>query len=258
MKKIITKVLLVMAVAAGLAGCGSNSASTSTTTANKTYVIATDATYAPFEYEKDGKYVGIDMDLIAAIAKTEGFKYRIKPMDFSGIIPALQANQIDGAIAGMGITNDRKKVLDMSVGYYDSGLAAVVKNSNNSIKSEADFKGKTFAVKKGTSGAKYAETIKDKYGINIKYFNDTPSMMQEVKNGNADVALEDYPVIAYMISVDPNMGLKIVGNKLTDQQFGFAVKKGNDKELLNAFNDGIKKLKANGEYDKIVAKYIKK
>lgn len=261
MKKILAKVSIIAAIAVGLVGCGNSSTATNGTSNkkfSKKYTIATDATYAPFSFEKDGKYTGIDVDILAAVAKVEGFEYELKPMDFKGIIPAIQSNQLDGAIAGMGITDERKKVLDMSEGYYEAGIAAVIKKDNNEIKSEADFKGKIFAVKKGTSGAKYAETNKDKLGVTIRYFDDTPSMMQEVKNGNADVTFEDYPVIAYMVSVDPNSGLKIAGDKLTKQDFGFAVKKDNNKELLDAFNSGLKKLKENGEYDKIIGKYIKK
>ena len=261
MKKVIVTALIVATVAMGLVGCGKKNTpanSNSDKKFSKKYVIATDATYAPFEYEKDGKYTGIDIDLLASVAKLEGFEYELKPMDFKGIIPALQANQIDGAIAGMGITDERKNVLDMSNGYFESGLSAVAKKDNDKIKSEADFKGKIFAVKKGTLGAKFAEDNKDKLGITIKYFNDTPSMMLEVKNANADITFEDYPVIAYMISVDPNSNLKIVGEKMLKQDYGFAVKKGSNKELLDAFNNGIKKLKDNGEYDKIIGKYIKK
>jgi glutamine transport system substrate-binding protein len=261
MKKTMAKILIVTTVMIGLVGCGNSSTGTSNNSdkkISKKYVIATDATYAPFEYEKDGKYIGIDIDLLASIAKVEGFEYELKPMDFKGIIPALQAEQIDGAIAGMGITDERKNVLDMSSGYFESGLSAVAKKDNDKIKSEADFKGKIFAVKKGTLGAKYAEENKDKLGITINYFNDTPSMMQEVKNGNADITFEDYPVIAYMISVDPNSNLKIVGEKITKQDYGFAVKKGSNKELVDAFNDGLKKIKDNGEYDRIVGNYIKK
>lgn len=257
----ISKILIIAIVTMGLAGCGNTTTSqnkNSDKKFSKKYVISTDATYAPFEYEKDGKYIGIDIDLLASIAKIEGFQYELKAMDFKGIIPALQAGQIDGAIAGMGITDERKIVLNMSDGYFESGLSAVAKKGNDKIKSEADFKGKIFAVKKGTLGAKYAEENKGKLGITIKYFNDTASMMQEVKNGNADVTFEDYPVIAYMISVDPNSNLKIIGNKITKQNYGFAVKRGNNTELVEAFNDGLKKLKASGEYDKIVGKYIKK
>lgn len=261
MKKLTGIILSMVVVMSVFAGCGKKDSATANANSSETkkkYVISTDATYAPFEFEKDGKRIGIDIDLLDAVAKLEGFDYELKAMDFKGIIPALQAKQIDGAIAGMSITEERKKVLDMSEGYFESGLAMVVKAGNDSIKSVDDLKGKTFAVKKGTAGAKFAEDNKEKLGSNITYFNDTPSMFQEVKNGNADVTIEDYPVIAYMITVDTNSGLQIAGEKLTKADYGFAVKKGENKELLAAFNDGLKKLKANGEYDKIVAKYIKK
>lgn len=260
MKKSFAIISMSLLIILGTAGCGNSTSKTSSASeqkSSKTYVIATDATYAPFEFSKDNTYVGIDIDLLDAISKTEGFTYKLSPMDFKGIIPALQANQIDGAIAGMSITEERKKVLDFSEGYFESGLSAVVKDGGK-VKSLADLNGKVFAVKKGTAGAKYAEDNKDKLGASIKYFNDTPSMFQEVKNGNADVTFEDYPVIAYMISVDTNSGLSIAGDKITKADYGFAVKKGQNKELVDMFNDGLKKLKANGEYDKIVAKYIKK
>lgn len=259
MKRLTALILSVSMAAAVFTGCSSSNAGTqaNTNTAKK-YVIATDAKYAPFEFEQNGKYVGIDVDLLDAISKLEGFSYELKPMDFEGIIPGLQANQIDGAIAGITITDARKQVLDFSDGYFESGLSAVAKADNTKINSLNDFNGKIFAVKKGTEGAKYAEDNKDKLNAQIRYFDDSPSMFQEVKNGNADITFEDYPVVAYMIAQDKNSGIKIVGDKLSKAYYGFAVKKGSNPELIQKFTDGLKKLKANGEYDKIVAKYIGK
>jgi len=256
-KKNILQLALASILAVSLLSGCSSAPKESTTTAKK-YTISTDATYAPFEYEKDGKYVGIDMDILAAIAKSEGFEYELKPMNFKGIIPALTANQIDAAIAGISITDARKKVVDFSEGYYESGLSAVVSEKNTTIKSIADLNGKIFAVKKGTSGSTFAETNQDKYKGTIKYFDDTPAMFQEVINGNADVTFEDYPVVAYRISMDAKSGLRIAGEKINKDNYGFAVKKGQNAELLTKFNAGLKKIKANGEYDKIIAKYIKK
>lgn len=261
MKKKSLLLLASIALFSILYGCSKTSkesSSVSKDVAEKKFIIATDATYAPFEFQKDRKYIGIDLDILDSISKLEGFKYELRPMDFKGIIPAIQSNQIDGAIAGINITDERKKVLDFSDGYYESGLAAVVKKGNSQIKSSEDLKGKILAVKKGTAGAKYAEDNKDKYNLTINYFNDTPSMFQEVKNGNADATFEDYPVIAYTITLDPNFGLEIAGEKITKANYGFAVKKDSNKELLTMFNDGLKKIKENGEYDKIISKYIKK
>ena len=253
LKKALALLTAVTILGATFVGCSKKDEG-----ASKKYVIATDATFAPFEYEKDGKYIGIDMELLEAISKSENFQYELKPMNFKGIIPGMTSNQIDAAIAAMSITDERKKSLDFSDPYFDAGISIVVKADNDKIKSADDLKGKIFAVKKGTAGAKFAEENKDKYGATIRYFDDSPSMFQEVINGNADVTFEDYPVIAYKISTDSAPTLKVVGDRLTKDQYGFAVVKGKNKELLDKFNAGLKKLKENGEYDKILAKYIKK
>ena len=86
------------------------------TSEKKVYKIGTDVIFAPFEFEKDGKYVGIDIEILDAIAKAEGFEYTLSPMNFNGLIPAISSDQLDGAIAGMTITDERKEVLDFSEG----------------------------------------------------------------------------------------------------------------------------------------------
>lgn len=269
-KKMYSITVFLVAVAVLLAGCSSNNnsnananqASNNVATEEqspfegKKFIIATDATYAPFEFEQDDKYVGIDVELLAAIAELEGFEYELKPMDFKGIIPALTSNQIDAAMSGMTITDERKKTLDFSEGYFESGTSAIVNIDNTDIASAADFKDKVFSVKKGTVGAKYAEEHKDEYNATIRYFDDTPSSFQEVSNKNADVTFEDYPVIAYMLSVTPDAKLRIAIPKLAVEYYGFAVSKGKNEQLLAAFNSGLKKIQENGEYDKIVAKYL--
>ena len=108
------KMLKVMALLSLLMLVVSCGGSTGATGAAKKYIIATDATYAPFEFQENGKYIGIDVDLITEIAKAEGFEFELKPMDFGGIIPALQSGQIDGAIAGASITDERKKSVDFA------------------------------------------------------------------------------------------------------------------------------------------------
>ncbi len=83
-------------------------------------------------------------------------------------------------------------------------------------------------------------------------------MFQAVENGNTDFLMEDYPVIAYKIKVDSGARLKIVGDKLDAVNYGFAVKKGENQDLLKKFNEGLKKLKDDGKYDQIVGQYIGK
>lgn len=256
MKKIVLMIMAFVVSTSVMVGCGKENANNQNT--NKKYIIATDAKYAPFSFEKDNKYVGIDVEIFDAIAKVENIQYELKPMDFKGIVPGMQSNQIDGAIAGISMTDDRKKILDFSEGYIEAGISAVVKDTNSSINNIDDIKGKVWAIKKGTAGSKFAEENKDKYGATIKYFDDTPSMFQEIVNGGSEVTFEDYPVISYKLKVDSKSNLKIVGDKVVKVDYGFAVKKGENKELLSKFNEGLKKIKENGEYDKIVSNYIKK
>ncbi len=255
-KSIIGLVLSAVMAFGVLAGC--QKADASKEDASKKYIIACDSKYAPFSFEEGGKYKGIDVELLEAIAKAEGFEYELKPMDFSAIIPGLTSNQLDGAIAGMSITEERKKALDFSEGYFESGLSIVANAKNASLNGLNDLNGKSAAIKKGTAGSQFAEDNQSKYSLKLNYFDDSPTMFLDVENGNSDFLLEDYPVIAYKIKVDGSSKLKIAGDKLSSVDYGFAVNKGKNAELLKKFNDGLKKLKENGEYDKIVGQYIGK
>lgn len=257
MKKFISIVLTSFVVFT--LSCGPKQENTAQSAADKIYTIATDAKYPPFSMEnKDGKYVGVDVELLAAIAKEEGFKYELKPMDFSGIIPGLVSGQLDGAIAGMTITKERKKSVDFSAGYIKSGLSIVVNKKDTAVKEFTDLKGKVAAVKKGTTGANWAEDNKDKYGFTVRYFDDSPATMLAVTNGNADFLLEDYPVIAYetKIGKQEHLRIAIAHVEETPPEYGFAVSKDKNPELLKKFNDGLKKINDNGTYNKIINEYL--
>ena len=251
--KVLTMAMSVLMVGALFVGCGKSKEDVE----GKKYLIATDSKYAPFSFEEDGKYQGIDVEVLAAIAEESKFEYELKPMDFNAIIPGLTSNQLDGAIAGMSITDERKQSLDFSDGYFESGLSIVVKGDNTTINSVNDIKDKTVAVKKGTAGEKWALENESTYNLNVVHFEDSPSMFLAIQGGNADFALEDYPVIAYKIKVDSNNELKIVGEKVTTADYGFAVNKGKNSELLKKFQEGLKAIKENGKYDEILSKYIK-
>jgi polar amino acid transport system substrate-binding protein len=254
MKKLgLFSLLLILSIF--IAACGSKETADEKDKGGKVYKVGVDTTYPPFEFKEGNDYKGIDIELINAIAKNQDFKIELSPMDFGGIIPAMQANQLDVAIAGMSITDERKKVVDFSTPYFDAGLTVVVKEDNSSIKSVEDLKGKKIAVKKGTTGAKYATDNAEKLGITVVQFNDSPAMFQEVSNGNADALIEDYPVISYAIA-QKDLGLKIVGDRLNGDQYGIAVLKGENADLLKKINTGLAELKKDGTYDKIIKTYL--
>ncbi|WP_370630914.1 amino acid ABC transporter substrate-binding protein/permease [Paeniglutamicibacter sp. Y32M11] len=253
---------LLRAVIAGLAGVfvllgGAGAAMAQPSDSNvegKNFVIGTDTTFAPFEFRANGELVGIDMDLLQAIAKDQGFSVDIKSLGFSAALAALSSNQVDGVIAGMSITDDRKAIYDFSEPYFESGVQMAIAKTDDSIKGYEDLAGKTVVAKTGSEGETYAKSIAGEYGFTVKSLDQSATMYESVKSGSAVAVFDDYPVLAYGVS--QNNGLTTVTEKVPGGSYGFAVNKGQNPALLAAFNDGLAKLKANGEYDKILDKYL--
>lgn len=220
------------------------------------YVIATDTTFAPFEFtDENGDFVGIDVELLAAIAEDQGFEYELQSLGFNAAVTALETSQADAVIAGMSITDERKEKYNFSDPYYDSGVVMAIAADNEEIKSYADLKGKTVAVKSGTEGQTFAESIKEQYGFTVDVLEGSGLMYEAVKSGNAVACFEDYPVMGYGIS--QGNGLKMVTDMEQGSSYGFAVLKGaGNDDLVEKFNAGLKNLKENGKYQAILDKYI--
>jgi len=220
--------------------------------ADKKLIVATDTAFVPFEFKQGDKYVGFDIDLWDAVAKEMKVSYELKPMDFGGIIPALQTHNIDLALAGITITPERKKAIDFSDGYYNSGLMVMVKKDNDSIKSVADLKDKTVAVKSGTSSVDYMKAnVKTK---DLRQFPNIDSAYMELGTGRADAVMHDTPNILYFIKTAGNGQFKAVGDSLAGQQYGIAFPQGSD--LREKANAALKTIKANGTYAAIYKKWF--
>lgn len=214
-------------------------------------VVATDTAFVPFEFKEGDKYVGFDIDLWDAIAKDIGVTYTLQPMDFNGIIPALQTKQVDVGLAGITIKDERKKVIDFSDGYYDSGFLLMVP-TDSAIKGPEDLKGKTLAVKTGTSATDYAkENFKDS---ELRLFPNSDNAYLEVATGRADAAMHDTPNVLYYIKTNGQGKVKTVGAQMMAQQYGMAFPKGS--ELVAQVNASLTKLKADGTYTTIYKKWF--
>ncbi|MFJ2551353.1 amino acid ABC transporter substrate-binding protein/permease [Microbacterium sp. NPDC087591] len=243
---------LTALVAAGALLGGASAASAAD--APDTYVIGTDTTFAPFEFtDKDGDLVGIDMDLLRAIAKDQGFEVEIRQLGFDAAVQALQANQVDAVMAGMSITDERKKAFDFSDPYFTSGIQLGVLASSD-VQSLDDLDGKAVAVKTGTQGQTFAEENQEKYGFRVTPYQDTTDMVDAVKAGQAVGYFEDFPVLAY--GIQQGSGFRLIGEPELGGEYGFAVNKGLNPELLEMFNAGLANLQASGEYDTIVDRYL--
>lgn len=233
-------------------------AATDTTASDKKWVIATDTVFKPFEYtNEDGEFVGIDVDILAAIAEDQGFEYDLQSLGWDGAVAAVQSGQADAIIAGATIKQER---IDsgwiFSDGYYDATQTFVVAKDSD-IKSFDDLAGKNVAVKNGTAGMDFANSLKDQYGFTITVFEDSPTMYNDVLLGNSAACVEDTPIMAASIK-EGGLELQIPeGMESEGAPYGFAIMNPDNQELLDMFDAGLANIKENGKYQEILDKYLK-
>ena len=223
----------------------------------KKWIIASDTVFKPFEYtDASGNFVALAVALLAAVAADQGFDYELKSLGWDAAIAACQAGQADGMIAGASITEERKASgWIFSDGYYNATQSMTVA-ADSDITGFDGLKGKDVAVKTGTQGAAYAESLKDQYGFNIVYFEDSPTMYQAVTGGQCVACFEDTPIMQASIK-DGGLALKVLdGTANAGGDYGFAIFNADNQKLIDMFNAGLANIKANGKYDEILAKYL--
>ncbi len=221
--------------------------------AEKILRVATEPTFAPFEFTDDkGEFVGFDMDLIRAMGKEAGYKVEIQHIGFDALIPSLQTNIIDCAASGITITEARSKVVTFSAPYYTAGLQVLVSVDNTDIKGYTDLKGKKIACQIGTTGENKSRQVD---GATVVAYNTNVEACMELVNGGADAVINDAPVIAFYLKTPAGKKCKAVGDILEAEEYGFAFNKNNVK-LIKDMNKALATLKKNGEYDRIYAKWF--
>lgn len=266
-KKILAVVLVAMFAVGVLAACGNSGGGDTPApagsggasggeTAKKHYIIATDTVFAPFEFDdEDGNFVGIDLDLFAAIAEDQGIDYEIQRVGWDSAIAMCQAGQADGMIAGASITEERKgNGWIFSDGYYDDNQSMAVA-ADSDITGFAELAGKQVVVKNGTMSDQYATELADQYGFTVVRVDDDDMMYQQVSGGQAAACFNDTVVLEQ--NIKKGVPLKVVeGTANEGAQYGFAIFDPANQELIDLFNAGLANVKASGKYDEILAKYL--
>ena len=248
-----------------LIGCSSTQNAEDATTpastaeeSSRVWIVATDTVFKPFEYTNEqGEFVGIDVDILAAIAEDQGFEYDMQSIGWDGAVAAVQSGQADAIMAGATIREERIEAgWIFSDGYYDATQTFVVA-AGSDITSLEDLRGQTIAVKNGTAGADYAESLREEYDFQIVVFDDSPTMYQDVILGNSAACVEDTPIMAATIKED-GIALQIPeGMESEGAPYGFAIMNPANQELLDMFNAGLKNIRENGIYDSILDTYLK-
>lgn len=249
MKKIMA-VLLILVMVLSLGACGQKEANT--------YKVAMEPTFPPFDtINKDTQELeGFDVDMMNAIAEDQGFKIDWVNLGFDGLIPSLNAGNIDAIASGMNASKARRAEVDFSETYYDSGLVVAVKAGNKDIKSVDDLTPEMKAgAQIGTTGADKVTKLKDAGKIKeAKIYNGLDVAIMDLQNGAIQALINDLPVTKAYMEAKPGT-VEIVGDVLNAESYGVAVKKGNT-ELLDKINAGMKNIKENGKFDELYAKWF--
>lgn len=259
-KKSIIAVLLAMVLVFSLAACGGSDSGEETAEDTVTYKVGTEPTFPPFDTtDEEQNIVGLDMDLIKAIGEDQGFEVTFENLSFDGLIPALKAGNIDIVAAGMNKDDkERQKQVDFSDAYYESKLMVAVTEDNDTIKSVDDLTSDMkVAAQTGTTGASKVQELADQGKIAEAVILDgLDTAMMQLLNGDVEAVINDKPVTEAYMKKQPDK-IKMVGEPLNAENYGFAVQKGN-QELLDKINAGLANIKEDGTFDKLVDEWFNK
>ncbi|WP_458108853.1 ABC transporter substrate-binding protein [Arthrobacter sp. R3-55] len=244
-----TKIAAVLAAGVlALTACGGSSTPAATNESGIALInagkltVCSDVPYEPFEFQKDGKIVGFDMDIAAEIAKDVKAELNVVDSSFEAIETGTALTGCDVSISSISITDVRKNVMDFSTPYLDDDLTLVA-TSASGITNLDGAKGKKVGVQQATTGAQYA---KDK-GIDAQQFEDTGLLVQALKAGTIEAAVGNQSVLGYAIKDDSN--LKRVEDYATGEKLGIAIKKGNTA-MTDAVNATLKRITDDGTLKK--------
>ena len=230
-------------------------------------VMVTEATFPPYEFREGGRIVGIDVDLMQAVAQEIGKELVVEDMSFDSVISAVVTGKADVAASGITVTEDRKRQglhLMLSIQHnltlakrqgnfslpYVEAKQVIIVPENSAVKEAKDLKGKRIGVQHGTTG----DTYVTKHIQEPERFPNGALAVAALEAGKLDAVVLDGEPSKVHVSMRRN--LKILDMPLTTEEYAVAISKKNTK-LLEQVNAAIKKMKENGKLAEIKAKYIK-
>ncbi|MDO5687294.1 MAG: basic amino acid ABC transporter substrate-binding protein [Neisseria sp.] len=253
-----TRYLFALGAVLFLAACGGQADNNASGTAAdaaavKTYSVAVDAAYAPFEYQDDqGNIIGFSVDLMKAIAEDQNIRFTFTNTPYEGIFARLGTGERDVVLASATITEERQKTMDFSDPYFQATQMIVMAEKGKDIQSFADLQDKLVSVQTGTTGDLAMQKLQGKTSDKIKRMESMPLALNELMAGGVDASVGDNGVIQYFVANHPQANFRtLIDESFEREEYGFVVKKGRNDELLPKINAGLKNIRANGRYETI-------
>jgi len=254
--RLVAATLLLTAAA----GCGGDAGADTVTTPRPQPLepgvlqVCTDMPYEPFEFTRKGQPAGFDVDLVDAVAERLGLELVMVDTAFDDIASGASLNQgaCDMAISAMTITGERARVLDFSSPYFNASQALVVPR-DSTVKTLDDLAGQRIGVQGGTTGELYVTDNAPEGALTVP-FQDAAGLDAGMRVGDVVAAVYDNTVVGDVIEANPD--LQVVAEFDTGEQYGMAVARNGNDDLLRVVNDVLASLRADGGYDEIYAKWF--
>ena len=234
---------------------GEESTQPANTDGDNTLVMATNAFFEPYEYYEGDEIVGIDAEVGKAIADKLGMDFQISDVEFDAIIPNVQSGKASMGMAGMTVTEDRKKNVNFTRSYA-TGIQVVIVPEGSDITSIDDMEGKKIGVQQGTTGDIYCSDSPENGGFgeeNVTRYNKGSDAVMALLSGKVDcVVIDNEPAKSFVAA---NEGLQILDTEFANEDYAICIAKDNE-ELLEKVDTALGELIDDGTVQKIVDKYI--
>ena len=212
--------------------------------------MSTNAAFPPYEMvADDGSFEGIDVEVAGAIAGKLGLELVVDDMDFDAALLAVQQNKSDIVMAGVTVTEDRQLIMNFSDSYA-TGVQVVIVKEGSDVTLD-NLGEKMIGTQRGTTG--YIYTSGDYGDDHVTAYDNGASAVQALLNGQVDcVVIDSAPAEAFVAA---NAGLTILDTEYVTENYAIGVNKDNTA-LLDAINQALAELTADGTIQSIVDKYI--
>ncbi|HZD01263.1 MAG TPA: ABC transporter substrate-binding protein [Actinomycetes bacterium] len=235
--------------------------------------VGSDISYAPLEFydalaldvldrptgEPAPQVQGIDPDLSTELGHKLGVGFTFVSVKFDGLVDALKDVRVDVIMSGMSATPERAREISF-IEYFQSGTSLLVAKGNpKGIRSLGDLCGKTATMQGGTIQQDLARAQQRRcpaeQPLRLRSLDSGSQALLEVKYGNSDVALTDFPVAAYNAKIsNGGKDFEVVGEQIDSGPFGIGVRK-EDSALREALRTALRQMIADGSYDRVLSKW---